>query len=113
MAHCLAAAMEAALGGINGIFYGIFCYLNSVCLVYAAFVAAVPTVVSVLVFGPALAVSFFLFFVDRIKKHLTVVLGRTHFRSQVEFCGLCSSLTCTPSALVRASRAMIEPHILG
>ena len=54
-----------------------------------------------------------LFFLVRIKPHPIVVLGRTQFRSQVEFCGLCSSLTCTPSALVRDSRAMIEPYILG
>ena len=64
-------------------------------------------------FGPALAVCFFFFSLFELNRILAVVFGRTHFGSQVEFCGLCSSLTCTPSALVRDSRAMIEPYILG
>ena len=41
-----------------------------------------------------------------------MVCCRTHFRSQVEFCGLCSSLTCTPSAPVRDSVAMIKSYFL-
>ena len=38
--------------------------------------------------------------VVRIRPHFD---SRTHFGSQVEFCGLCSSLTCTPSAPARLS----------
>ena len=44
-----------------------------------------------------------------------VVLGRTHFRSQVGFRGVFSSLKRTPSArlIVRYSRAVVELYILG
>ena len=40
-----------------------------------------------------LAVRFCFFFVVRINRILMVLLGRTHVRSQVEFRGLCSSVT--------------------
>ena len=105
--------MEAVLTGINGMLF-----VNSPLSVrwvsyLRAFVDAVATVFSVLGFGPALAVCFFFFSLFELNRILAVVFGRTHFGSQVEFCGLCSSLTCTPSALVRDSRAMIEPYILG
>ena len=77
-------------------YYWFFFSLSSGCLVYEVFVATVATVWSGLSLGPALAVRFWLSY---------------PCRSQVEVCGLWSSLTCVFTVL--DSPAMIEPYFLG
>ena len=114
MGHGLAAAMEAVLTGISGMLSLNFCSLSSCCHVYGAFVAAVATVVSVLAFGPAfnwLSVFFF-FSLFELNRILIVVLGRPHFRSQVEFCGLCSSLTFGSSPRLSGYDGALHPRIV-
>ena len=68
--------------------------------------------VSVLALEPAFNWLFF-FFVVRINSILSVVLGRTHFRSQVEFCGLCSSLTFGSSPRLLGYGGALHPRIVG
>ena len=112
-ATVLDAAMEAVLTGISGML--LLSFLLSV--LWLSCLRGVRSCGGHRGLGSRFWACFgclcLLFFLVRIKPHPIVVLGRTQFRSQVEFCGLCSSLTCTPSALVRDSRAMIEPYILG
>ena len=104
--------MEAVLTGINGMLF-----VNSPLSVrwvsyLRAFVDAVATVFSVLGFGPALAVCFFFFSLFELNRILIVVLGRPHFRSQVEFCGLCSSLTFGSSPRLSGYDGALHPRIV-
>ena len=43
---------------------------------------------------------------------LMVVLDRTHFRSQVEFCGLCSSITFGSSPRLSGYDRALHPRIV-
>ena len=59
-----------------------------------------------------LAVRFCFFFVVRINRILMVLLGRTHVRSQVEFRGLCSSLTFGSSPTISGYDGALNPRIV-
>ena len=71
--------------------------------------------VSVLAVGPAFNwLSVFVFFSSfELNRILIVVLGRPHFRSQVEFCGLCSSLTFGSSPRLLGYGGALHPRIVG
>ena len=71
------------------------------------------TVVSVLVFDPALAVRFRLFSLFELNGILIVVLGRTHVQSHVEVYGLCSSLTFGSSPRLLGYGGALHPRIVG
>ena len=82
---------------------------------YGAFIAAVAAVVSVLAIGAAfnwrsVFVFFSLFELNRIS---IVVLGRPHFRAQVEFCGLCSSLAFGSSPRLWGYHRALHPRVVG
>ena len=69
------------------------------------------TVVSSLASGHALAVVFF-FLVVRLNCILIDVLSRTHFRSQVELYGLCSSLTFGSSPRLSGYDRALHPRMV-
>ena len=69
--------------------------------------------VLVVAFGPAFRLSVFVFFsLFELNRILIVVLGRTHFRSQVEFCGLCSSLTFGSTPRLSSYDRSLHPRIV-
>ena len=59
-----------------------------------------------------LAVRFCFFSLLELNRILMVVLGRPHFRSQLEFCGLCSSLTFDFSPRLSGYGRALHPRIV-
>ena len=99
MGHGFGWAMESVLTSINGM--SLLNFLLSV--LWLSFLRGVRSCGNHRGLGSCFWACFgCIFFMSlfELNRALIVVLGRTHFRSQVECGGLCSNLKCTPLALV-------------
>ena len=59
-----------------------------------------------------LMVRFWFLSLFELNRILIVVFGRPHFRSRVEFCGLCSSLTFGSSPRISGYDGVLHPRMV-